>query len=459
MSTKRRDHRRRRAAGGDACRFDVLEARTLLSTTTETFTGPSLSDLIALARAGQNTAPAGINRMVQALETQLTSGPLADLSSGAVDGNGFVTEVQSLESSFEQNVDQQLNPEFRNVDQLIKLQGQRIVAGVISLNQQNTVGLLSTANAAIDVPALIKSLTSGPIFALNTPLRAFVTITTDFETQLSTIAQSLSSSASPSLTSLQAAATVSAESNAYLADVYAGLKLPHPNVSNAVAQEVIKLQVAASNLAQGSSSTPQADLESAITAFDTAVLDKSGIFGPSGVVSQATAAGVFTPNPTVSRSSTSIGSVSGTATNGTASVTATLTSAITGQGISTAVVYFTLDGAFVGTTATDSNGVATLTGVTTSDAVGTDTGGVVATYAGATQLQFELRERRPDGQFDVNDLEHGLGNRQLRRNSNAHCHAHPRPRQSRGLRRDRGFHPRRHHRSATPPPTAAASPH
>ena len=81
--------------------------------------------------------------MLQALETQLTSGPLADLTAGTVDGNGFVTEVQSLEASYAQNVDQQLLPEFPNVDTLLKLQGERIVADETSLNQQYSVGLLS----------------------------------------------------------------------------------------------------------------------------------------------------------------------------------------------------------------------------------------------------------------------------------------------------------------------------
>ncbi len=96
--------RRRRGLGAEA-----LESRTLL-TASETFTVPSLNDLIAMANAGQDTAPAAIDRMLDSLESQLKAGPLADLSSGAVDGNGFVQEVQGLESSFEQGVDQGLAP-------------------------------------------------------------------------------------------------------------------------------------------------------------------------------------------------------------------------------------------------------------------------------------------------------------------------------------------------------------
>jgi hypothetical protein len=45
-------------------------------------------------------------------------------------------------------------------------------------------------------------------------------------------------------------------------------------------------------------------------------------------------------------------------------------------------VSFTLDGTSVGTATTNTAGVATLTGVSTSDAVGTDTGSVVASFAG-----------------------------------------------------------------------------
>jgi hypothetical protein len=44
-----------------------------------------------------------------------------------------------------------------------------------------------------------------------------------------------------------------------------------------------------------------------------------------------------------------------------------------------------LDGTSVGTATTDNNGVATLAGVTTSDGVGTDTNGVVASFASDTK--------------------------------------------------------------------------
>jgi hypothetical protein len=388
MSTKRSGGRRARSGRAGAIRLEVLEGRTLLSTAAETFTGPDLTGLIALAHQGQDTAPAGINQVVQALESQLTSGPLADLTGGSVDGNGFVAEVQTLESSYEQYADQQLLPEFPNVNQYMKLQGQRIVADMISLNEQSTVGLISSSDAATDAQTVINSLTGGPIFALNTPLSAFVTTTTNFETDLMDLAQSLSTGASPALTVPQVTGTLVAEANAYVADIYAGLKLAHPNVSDAVATAVINLGVAATKLDTTSNANAQTELESAITTFDDAVLDKTGVFGPAGDVSSAVAAGAFTPNGTaVTRSATTLSSVSGTAAfGGTASITATLTSQATSQPLSGAIVNFTLDGAYVGTTTTNSSGVATLTGVPTSDSVGTDSGGIVASYSGAFGL-------------------------------------------------------------------------
>jgi len=175
MNFQRNRSLRRRASRNGFFRVESLEARTLLAASTETFSGPSLNDLIALAQEGEDTAPAAINRMLSALETQLTSGPLADLTAGTVNGNGFVTEVQSLVSSYATNVNQQLLPEFPNVDTLLNLQGQRIVADETSLNQQNTVGLLSDSDFNTQAQTAINSLTAGPLFSLHTPLSGYAT--------------------------------------------------------------------------------------------------------------------------------------------------------------------------------------------------------------------------------------------------------------------------------------------
>jgi hypothetical protein len=86
---------------------------------------------------------------------------------------------------------------------------------------------------------------------------------------------------------------------------------------------------------------------------------------------------------TVQRGATSL-TTSGTASGGTATLTATLTST-TGAAVPNATVNFTLDGAFAGSALTDSSGVATLSDVPTTDATGTVTGAVVATFPGTLQ--------------------------------------------------------------------------
>ena len=85
----------------------------------------------------------------------------------------------------------------------------------------------------------------------------------------------------------------------------------------------------------------------------------------------------------VSQAPTSLGTVGGTATGGLATLTATLTSLVTNAGIAGETVDFTLDGVPVGSIMTDASGVATLPNVPTSDGTGTDSGGVVASYAGS----------------------------------------------------------------------------
>src|SRR3954451_23339440 len=127
-----RNNRRQGARPGKTCVFVVegLEERRLLAT--GTFTAPSLTGLITQAWQGQDTSRAAINTMLKALQAQLTSGPLADLQAGTVNGDGFVTEVQSLVGSYAQNVNQQLLPHFVNIDQLLLLQGQRIAADVVT---------------------------------------------------------------------------------------------------------------------------------------------------------------------------------------------------------------------------------------------------------------------------------------------------------------------------------------
>ena len=65
-------------------------------------------------------------------------------------------------------------------------------------------------------------------------------------------------------------------------------------------------------------------------------------------------------------------------------MTATLTSTTTSQPVAGETVTFTLDGTSVGTATTDSTGLATLSNVATTDAVGTHTGVVGASFAGTS---------------------------------------------------------------------------
>ena len=269
--------------------------------------------------------------MELALETQLVNGPLADLTAGNVNGNGFVSEVQSLESSYEQGLDQQLSPEFPHVDEILKLQGQAIVADVISLNQQEAVGLISSSELAADAQAAIVSPTNGPIGDFNTSSHGYTSTTQTFESNIAALAQSLGSSASPSLTPAKVSATALTETEAYQVDLHAGLQVLHPNVSNNVDTAVNALESVESGIAQDAASAAQTQLTSALTAFNSAMLGSGGLFVSSGAVSQAIAHNAFNPNMTEPQFGTVISNVSGTAApGGPATLVATLTSPGTG---------------------------------------------------------------------------------------------------------------------------------
>jgi hypothetical protein len=362
--------------------LEPLEDRRLLATATEAFTGPSLAGLISQAYHGKDTAQATIKTMLSALQSQLTDGPLADLISGAVDGSGFVSEAQSLVTSYNENVDQQL-AHFTHIDNMLKLQGQQVVANLVSLNQQSTVGLISAAVLPTPAGAAINTLTRGPIYSLNTPVSAYVTTTQTFETDLGVLANSLSSTASPQLSLSDVSTTIQAEAEAYRASMDAGLQVTHSNLSSTVNAAVTTLESSVIAIANANNSTAQTEIHDAIATFDSAILDTTGLFGLNGPVNQVNSELGYVPhNLTGKQTATTIDSVSGTATfGGPATLTATLNSA-TDPGLGGKVVSFTLDGAFAGTAVTDSSGVATLTGVPQSDTAGTDTGGIVASFSG-----------------------------------------------------------------------------
>src|SRR5271157_1185396 len=365
MSTQRRESKGRRGARGRIFLLEPLEDRRLLAAATGAFTWPSLSGLISQAYHGKNTAQAAIKTMLSALQTQLTAGPLAylssSISSGTPDGNGFVTEAQSLVASYDQNVDQQLLPHFTHIDNMLKLQGQQVVANLVSLNQQSTVGFIS--NLPTQAGAAINTLTGGPIHSLDTPVSAYVMATQTFETDLGAVAATLT--ATTPLTLPQVSTTIQAESEAYRASMDAGLQVTHPNISSTVNAAVTTLEssfIAIANASPTPSNpTAESDIHAAIATFDSTILDTTGLFGLNGPVIQVNSELGYVPhNLTAKPTATTIDNVSGTASfGGTATLTATLNSA-TGTGLAGKVVSFTLDGAFAGTAVTDSSGVATL---------------------------------------------------------------------------------------------------
>jgi hypothetical protein len=276
---------KRRSRAYRAPAIERLESRALLATASPSFQPPDLSGLIRQADRGANTAPAAIDRMVQALESQLTTGPLADLNAGTVDGSGFVQEVSSLVTSYKANADQQLSPQFPNVDNLIKLQGTRILADVTALNQQSTAGLLTTAQLRTSAATAISDLTGGALKPLGTPFTAYATRTQTFESGLNTLAQGLATGAATPLTIAQVNTTVNAEAEAYRADL-AGSLYVHPNVEQIVNTAVTTLENSVSSAAQSGGTTAQAQVQAAITAFDAAMLDTTGLFGPQGLLAR-----------------------------------------------------------------------------------------------------------------------------------------------------------------------------
>ena len=102
-------------------------------------------------------------------------------------------------------------------------------------------------------------------------------------------------------------------------------------------------------------------------------------FGGDDTYIASTGAG----NLVVSQAATNL-SVACTSTYGTglATLTATLTSAVTGKGIAGETISFTLDGTALTTAVTNSDGVATLSSVATTDGLGVDANGVTATFSG-----------------------------------------------------------------------------
>jgi hypothetical protein len=244
-----------------------LETRALLAVRSETFVAPNLSTLIAEALNGKNTAPAVINTMVSALETQLTNGPLADLKAGNVSNDEFNTEVSELVSSFDSNVDAQLLPRFKNVDAIIKLQGTKVETDLASQTAQQTAGLTTAPQLLTNATTAVNALTGGPLFPLHTPASAFVSVTQAFETNLNTITASLATNATTPLTLTQAQTVSKAEAEAYRAAMQSSLYL-HPTVFQQISSAVDTFESSVAAITTTGSTSTQAQFQAAVTALD-----------------------------------------------------------------------------------------------------------------------------------------------------------------------------------------------
>jgi hypothetical protein len=240
-----------------------------MAATPEMFTVPSsLSILILEADRGKITQPAMISTMIQALEQQLDGGPLADLKSVVVDGPGFVKEVQSLVSTYDHVIGKQL-PRFQGVDKVLVVEGQRIVADSVSLIQQHTVGLISSSAQANEAEIAIGALSDGPIYPFKSPLKAYVITTQCFEAGLDRLEQSLSATASPSLTAAEVSTTVIVEAEAYLADIHSGLEMTRPYAYSVIHMAVTAVEGTALSIARSSNSVAETQFTSILSRVTT----------------------------------------------------------------------------------------------------------------------------------------------------------------------------------------------
>jgi hypothetical protein len=133
-----------------------------------------------------------------------------------------------------------------------------------------SAGPITPSQFATQAASAIHALTGGPLMPLHTPLSAYVSTTQLFETNLKAVSASLATGASPSLTESQAQTVVNAEAEAYRADMKASLYF-HPGIYGQVSGAVDSLETVTAAITTTGSTTPEAQLNAAIAAFDTSV--------------------------------------------------------------------------------------------------------------------------------------------------------------------------------------------
>ncbi len=129
---------------------EALETRTLLAAVTEVFVAPpSVPRLIHhLSHTGRSAAHTIAAELIQAFQTQLSYGPVADLNAGKVSVSEFNTEVQSLETSFQQYTGGHFWSKFASLNILVNFQAEQIANSTIALQVGRSATLASVSGTA-----------------------------------------------------------------------------------------------------------------------------------------------------------------------------------------------------------------------------------------------------------------------------------------------------------------------
>lgn len=258
---------------------ESLESRALLAT--GAFTAPDISGLIRQAvHHGVNTGPTVISEMTTALQDQLTTGPLASLQAGTITESVFQTDVATVVAGYDQCVADLLGGRFPHITEILTLKGATIGSDLDALAAEQAASLTDSAGYTQQAAAAIDTLTSGPLLTLHTPYSGYVSATQGFEDRLKTLVAGLDPSATTPLTLTEVQTLVPAYAASYRSNMESALDLK-PGVYGRVNQALTDLESATAALTE---TDAQTGLQAAVDAFDSAVLDTTGLFGPQGPV-------------------------------------------------------------------------------------------------------------------------------------------------------------------------------
>lgn len=261
---------------------EPLEGRALLATGTGAFVAPDLTQYVRATHGGaRNTSQAIIQIMTSSLENQLNSGPLAALQAGTDTQATFITDVGNLISTYQSNVVLQLSPRFPSVSQVLLAEGTKVGTLIAAAQAQQAAGLITPAQFQIEAADAISSLTAGPLPARHATNAGFAQATQIFEAQLSALTPTLITGATPHLTVTQLQTVVAAESRAYVAALTPSL-VGHDDVARQVSNAVTALNNSVANIAATNPADAPVLYSQAVAAFDQALLDTTGLFGPFG---------------------------------------------------------------------------------------------------------------------------------------------------------------------------------